>query len=144
MFIFSCFIATWNSLVKSETKDHKGFTIVYSHSLFVCGFVQFIVTIVMLQLVSQKDKETNYGQLMEMFGATLMTAALPVFALLFVGLRKKEVDTARPANDVETEAAETAETVRMVETLLTTVIAETVLSKTETPLKPPKEPLIKG
>ena len=76
MLIFSCFIATWNSLIKAETTDHKGFTIIYSHSLFVCGFVQLIVTLVMVQLVGEKD-ENNYGQLMEMFGATLMTAAVP-------------------------------------------------------------------
>ena len=86
-FFFSCFIALWNSLVKAETVNHKGFTIVYSHSLFFCGIAQLVVTLVMLQI------NESYGQLMKMFGVTLMTAAIPVFILLFIGLRKKQNDS---------------------------------------------------
>ena len=74
-------------MVKAETENHKGFTMVYSHSLFVCGIAQLIMTLIMLQL----NDQNNYGELMKMFGITLMAAALPVFLLLFIGLQKKEV-----------------------------------------------------
>ena len=73
---------------------------------------------------------------------------MPIFILLFVGLRKKE-ETVRPTNDVVAEAAQTdattltvetpqtAETKLMVETILTTLT-------TEIPLKSPREPLVMG
>merc|ERR550532_2278369 len=101
----------------------------------------------MLQLVSEKD-ENNYGQLMEMFGATLMTAAVPVFILLFVGLRKKE-ETVRPTNDVVAEAAQTDATALTVETPQTALMAQTILTTEnpltdETSLKSPREPLVMG
>lgn len=78
----SCFIALWNSLVKAETKDHKGFTIVYSHSLFVCGIVQFLATL----FITKEAKENDYGRLMSLFGAILMSASIPVVIIIICNL----------------------------------------------------------
>ena len=60
---------------------------------------------------SMKSGENYYGQLMAWFGATLMTAAVPIFILLFVGLRKKE-NSVRASDDVEnSETIEISDTV---------------------------------
>ena len=81
MFFYSCFIALWNSVVKAETQNHKGFTIMYSHSLFLTGIVQMIATLGMMTL-TQGNKEANYGELLFMFGIILIMAALPVFLII--------------------------------------------------------------
>ena len=51
----------------------------------------------------QLNDQYNYGELMKMFGSTLMTAAIPVFILLFIGLRKKEENPQRSEMNSETE-----------------------------------------
>merc|ERR1712110_741499 len=146
-FFSSCFIATWNSVIKAETENDKAFNVIYSHSLFVCGIVQLVVTLVMLEIFeSMKSGENDYGQLMAWFGATLMTAAVPIFILLFVGLRKKE-NTVRPSNDVETsETIGTSETIEISDTVETSETVETVKTSqtAETTLKPPRDPLVNG
>ena len=142
-------------MIKAETETDKAFNVIYSHSLFVCGIVQLVVTLVMLEIFkSMKNGENYYGQLMAMFGATLMTAAVPIFILLFVGLRKKE-NIVRPSNDVETsetigtsetieisEIVKTSETVETVKTSKTIETAETIetADTAETTLKPTQRP----
>ena len=77
---------------------------------------------------------------------------MPIFILLFVGLRKKE-NTVRPGNDDETsetigtsETIEISETVETVKTSQTIETAETIetADTTETTLKPPRDPLVNG
>ena len=46
--------------------------------------MQLVVTLVMLEInESMKSGENHYGQLMAMFGATLMTAAVSIFFFQF-------------------------------------------------------------
>ena len=97
---FSCFIALWNSLVKAETKNHKGFTVVYSHSLFVSGIVQLVATLAMMYLTDSETKARNYGDLMSVFGATLMSAAIPVVFIILINLSHKR----KEAKPLETGA----------------------------------------
>ena len=67
-------------MIKAETENDKAFNVIYSHSLFVCGIVQLVVTLVMLEIFkSMKSGENYYGQLMAWFGATLMMAAVSIF-----------------------------------------------------------------
>ena len=70
---------------------------------------------------------------------------MPIFILLFVGLRKKE-KIVRPSNDDETsetigssDTIETSETVKTIKTSQTIETAETIKTAdtTETTLKPP-------
>ena len=89
IFHFSCFIALWNSLVKVETKNHKGFTVAYSHSLFVSGIVQMVATLMMMHFKTSHSKEQKYGELMSMFGATLMSAAIPIAFIIAVNVMNK-------------------------------------------------------
>ena len=52
--VFSaCFIGIWNSLIKDEVGNVNFYT-VYSHSLGVCGIVQFLVTILVVFLVQAR------------------------------------------------------------------------------------------
>ena len=82
IFHYSCFIALWNSLIKAETKDHKAFDVIYSHSLFFTGIMQMIATLAITKFVQNEDGIIeDYGLLMNLFGAILMMAAIPVIAL---------------------------------------------------------------
>ena len=70
--------------MKAESKSHKGFTVIYSHSLFVCGIVQFIATLAMLYFKSSGESSKDfYAQLMLMFGTILMSASFPVGFIIF-------------------------------------------------------------
>ncbi len=52
--VFSaCFIGIWNSLIKDEVGNVNFYT-VYSHSLGICGIVQFLVTILVVFLVQAR------------------------------------------------------------------------------------------
>ena len=68
-------------MVKAETQNHKGFTIIYSHSLFLTGIVQMIATLGMMTL-TQSNKEQSYGNLLKIFGIVLIMAALPVLMII--------------------------------------------------------------
>lgn len=98
---------------------------------------------------SMKSGENYYGQLLAWFGATLMTAAVPIFILLFVGLRKKET-IERSSNDVETsETIGTSETIEISDTVETSETVENIETSnnadtTESTLKPPRDPLVNG
>ena len=66
----------------------------------MCGIVQLVVTLVMLEInESMKSGENHYGQLMAMFGATLMTAAVSIFFNLF---KKKNYDAKNFGNQFST------------------------------------------
>jgi len=81
--IFSaCFIGIWNSLIKDEVGS-ANFYVVYSHSLCVCGFVQFLVTILVVFLVqADPGTEQDYGELLIIFGSIMSMAAIPIFGIL--------------------------------------------------------------
>ena len=82
--IFSaCFIGIWNSLVKDEVGS-ANFYVVYSHSLGVCGVVQFLVTILVVFLVQSGSSggQQNYGDLLVIFGSIMSMAAIPIFGIL--------------------------------------------------------------
>ena len=81
---YSCFIALWNSVVKSEFE--KDFNIVYSHSLFACGIVQFVATLGMLSL-NQTNKQQNYGSLLNTFGLVLILAHVPVAFIVWIRIK---------------------------------------------------------
>ena len=83
--VFSaCFIGIWNSLVKDEVGS-ANFYVVYSHSLAVCGVVQFLVTILVVFLVqsgSSGGQQQSYGDLLVIFGSIMSMAAIPIFGIL--------------------------------------------------------------
>jgi len=82
--IFSaCFIGIWNSLVKDEVGS-ANFYVVYSHSLGVCGVVQFLVTILVVFLVQSGSSggQQSYGDLLVIFGSIMSMAAIPIFGIL--------------------------------------------------------------
>ena len=74
---------------------------------------------------------------------------MPIFILLFVGLRKKE-NTVRPGNDDQTsETIGTSETIEISDTVETSETVENIETSnnadtTESTLKPPRDPLVNG
>lgn len=55
----------------------------YSHSLCVCGFVQFLVTILVVFLVQgEPGTKQEYGELLLIFGCIMAMAAIPIFGIL--------------------------------------------------------------
>ena len=73
-------------MVKSEFE--KDFNIVYSHSLFACGIVQFVATLGMLSL-NQTNKQQNYGALLNTFGLVLIMANVPVAFIVWIRIRSQ-------------------------------------------------------
>ena len=101
--VFSaCFIGIWNSLIKDEV-GNSNFYIVYSHSLGVCGVVQFLVTILVVFLVQTSSDSTqqNYGQLMVIFGCIMAMAAIPIFGIMFFNALKPQYETPKYLYDEE-------------------------------------------
>jgi hypothetical protein len=67
------FIALWNSMIKAEyPDDHNKFNMVYSHSLFITGFAQLIVTF----FITSSAADGAYGYYLTFYGAILMAGKL--------------------------------------------------------------------
>ena len=95
-FCFSCFIALWNSLIKAETQDHKAFDVIYSHSLFFTGIMQMLATIVITNFAQNEDGIIeDYGMLMRLFGAILISASIPVVALPMLNIKCSKDSTSK-------------------------------------------------
>jgi hypothetical protein len=67
--LFSMFIALWNSMIKAEyPDDHNKFNMVYSHSQFLSGFAQLIVTL----FITSIAPDGAYGYYLTLYGSLLM------------------------------------------------------------------------